>query len=60
MPWAITDEVSTDPMLGGIEITFEQYLAAIDAMTDGKRVVLENGVMTFQDPAPLTQPINGQ
>lgn len=43
MPYAINGQVSQDPLEGGIMITEEQYVAAIDGMTSGLAVTITNG-----------------
>jgi len=58
MPYAADDQISTDPIEGGIEITQQQYQDALAAMLNGKEVVVENGQMVLRDPPPQeeTQP----
>lgn len=56
MPYAINDQVATDPIEGGIEITDEQYVAAVGAITDGRLVRIEDGAMVLKDPPPPPEP----
>lgn len=56
MPYATDDRISTDPIDGGIEISDMQYLAAINAMRDGKFVRIEGGLLVFKDPPPPPEP----
>ncbi len=52
MPYAATGSVSSDPIEGGTEITFEQYEAAIQGMCDGLIVVVEDGQFFLVQPPP--------
>lgn len=61
MPYAKTDQIGTDPIEDGIEITEEQYQEAIDAMLSGLRIVVEDGAMRFEDSKadPSSSPLAG-
>jgi len=52
MPYATNDQISQAPIDGGIEITDDQYTAALQAVLAGKRVVIENGQMVLKAPEP--------
>ncbi|MEE1882858.1 tail fiber assembly protein [Pseudomonas soli] len=50
MPYAVTGSVSSDPIEGGTEISFEQYEAAIQGMCDGLVVLVEDGQFSLAAP----------
>lgn len=56
MPYAANDQISQAPIYGGIEITDEQYTAALQAILAGQRVVIEGGQMALKAPEPPEQP----
>lgn len=53
MPWANTNAVSQDELPGAVEITDEQYLAAIEALCEGRGVSIENGFEIVEAPPPV-------
>jgi len=55
MPYAIDGRVSTSPIEGGVEITQEEYRAAIDGMIAGQVVTIEGGFAVI-DPPPEPEP----
>lgn len=61
MPWAINGTVSHDHIEAGIEITEDQYLAAIQAILAGKLIRIDSGALTFEDqpipPEPERPPL---
>lgn len=50
MPWAAANCVSTSPIAGGVEITDDEYRAAIEGIANGKVVSIEGGVFALIDP----------
>lgn len=52
MPYARDNEVSTDPLEGGIYISFEDYVLAVEGMMEGKVVHIIDGVMVLEVPPP--------
>jgi hypothetical protein len=56
MPYAVDDQVATDEIEGGIEITDEQYVAAVEAVGLGKLIRVEEGELVFKDPPPPEEP----
>ena len=52
MPYAHDGRVSTSPIEGGVEITHEQYRAAIDGMIAGQVVTIEGGFAVIDPPPP--------
>lgn len=62
MPYASKGQVSQDYVEGGIEITSEQYSAAINGMCAGLEVAIEGGFQLLppkepdQDPEPTQTP----
>lgn len=52
MPYAADNQISRDPIDGGIEITDGQYAAALQAMLAGQIVAIEDGQMVLKDPEP--------
>ena len=52
MPYAHDGRVSTSPIEGGVEITQEQYRAAIDGMIAGQVVTIEGGFAVIDPPPP--------
>ncbi|WP_454842278.1 hypothetical protein [Pseudomonas hormoni] len=55
MPYATRGHVSQDYLEGGIEITAEQYCAAIDGMCSGLVVTIEDG-FKISPPEPVPEP----
>lgn len=55
MPYAANNQISQSPIEGGIQITEQQYQAALNAMQEGKTVLVDSGLMTF-GPAPEPDP----
>jgi hypothetical protein len=56
MMWAANGQISTDPVKGGIEITAEQYQAALEGVIAGKVVTVVGGVLRVDFPPPATEP----
>ena len=56
MPYAINGSISTEPLDGAIEITEEQYRAAVDGVCDGMTISIEGGVLSIAVPAPPELP----
>jgi hypothetical protein len=56
MPYAAEKTISTEPFDGAIEITQEQYAAAIQAIIDGKVVTIDGGFFAIIDP-PAPEPL---
>lgn len=55
MPYAANGTVSTNVLVGGIEITDEQYREAIDGMSKGMTVNVDDGFeVTFPSPPEAT------
>lgn len=52
MPYAAENQISQDPIEGGIEITDEQYQAALDGMLAGKLVSIDGGFAVVDPPEP--------
>ena len=52
MPYAHDGRVSTSPIEGGVEITQEQYRAAIDGMIAGQVVTIDGGFAVIDPPPP--------
>ncbi|MFF3703888.1 tail fiber assembly protein [Pseudomonas qingdaonensis] len=52
MPYAAHRVVSTDPFEGAIEITTEQYRAAVEGMVEGMVVSIEGGFSVEFPPQP--------
>jgi len=50
MPWAINGLISTSPIENGIEITEEEYQAALDGIVNGKIISVESGIFSIIDP----------
>lgn len=57
MPYAKENEISTDPLDGGIEITEEQYLAGIEGIINGQMISIANGFEIVDVPEPETPPV---
>lgn len=59
MPYAHNGRISTDPIEGGIEITQDQYIAAIDGMMEGKMVSIDGGfsLVTPEPEEEATEPV---
>lgn len=56
MPYAANDQISHDPIPGGIEITEGQYAAALAGMLEGKVVSIEGGFSIALPPQPDPEP----
>lgn len=62
MPYAIDGQISQESLPGGIEITDEQYQAALDGVLSGQHVQVVDGALIVgalpelapEDPAPPT------
>ena len=52
MPYAHDGRVSTSPIEGGVEITQEEYRAAIDGMIAGQVVTIDGGFAVIDPPPP--------
>jgi hypothetical protein len=52
MPYASNGQISTDPFEGAIEITQEQYDAALAGMLDGRTVTVDGGFAVIDVPVP--------
>jgi len=52
MPYAANGKVATDPFPGALEITNEQYAAAIDGMINGLVVSIDGGFGVHQPESP--------
>ena len=56
--YAAAGTISRDPLLGGIEITENEYQAALAGMLAGLVVTVENGAMIVRDPPePEPEPV---
>lgn len=55
MPYAADDQIAMDPIEGGIEITDEQYAAAVEAVGNYKLIRIEGSQLVFKDQ-PFTPP----
>lgn len=62
MPYAANNQISQDPIEGGIEISDEQYAEALDGMMEGKVVSIDGGFSVAEpaipepeEPAPLSK-----
>ena len=51
MPYAIDNQISTEPIAGGVEITDAQYLAGLTGMAQGLLVRVRGGVFAVEAPA---------
>lgn len=57
MPWASNGQVSTDPIEGGIEISYDDYVVAIEGIVQGKVVIVDdNGFQVVEPPSPDPDP----
>lgn len=56
MPYAAENQVSTDPLDGGIEITQGQYQQAIAGMLEGKIVTIDGGFAVVDPPTHEDEP----
>ena len=52
MAYAAEGRISQSPIKGGIEISAEQYAAALDGMLDGKIVTIAGGFAVIDPPKP--------
>jgi hypothetical protein len=52
MPFAADGQISQSPIDGGVEITIEQYRAALSGMMAGQEVLIEEGELLIREPAP--------
>lgn len=55
--YAANNWIGHDYQDGAIEITEDQYIAAIDAITSGRIVSIDSGVLEFLDPPPPPEPV---
>jgi hypothetical protein len=55
MPYAVKGRVSQDYLEGGVEISSEQYCAAIEGMCSGLEVTIEGG---FKVSPPQSEPVS--
>lgn len=53
MPYAADNQISENPIVGGIEITQEEYSAAVDAIANGYVIRIINNGMQFVHPDDL-------
>lgn len=56
MPYAANNQISTSPVVGGIEITDQQYAEALAGMVSGKQVSIDGGFALIDPPAPEEPP----
>jgi hypothetical protein len=56
MPYAANGKVSTNPFEGAVEITQEQYKAAISGMTKGQMIKVDGGFAAIDPPEPEPKP----
>lgn len=62
--WAGEGRIAQSPISGGVEITAEQYAAALAGMLDGKVVTVEGGFAVIDppqlepDPEPDPEPVD--
>lgn len=58
MPYAANNTISTDPIIGGVQISGEQYQEALEALKGGKIISIDNGFELKEPPHPpeITQP----
>lgn len=56
MPYATNGQISTEPQDGWVEITDEQYQAALEGMMDGRLVVVDGGFAVIEPPEPEATP----
>jgi len=47
MPYAAEDKISQEIIEGGIEITEQEYQNALEAMLEGKKIAIRNGMLRF-------------
>lgn len=52
MPWAINGQISTDALPNGVQITDEQYTAALDGVLSGKLISIDGGFAIIDPPQP--------
>jgi hypothetical protein len=50
MPYAANGVISQDPVEGGIEITEQEYDAALEGVLSGKVIVVSGGAMSVDEP----------
>lgn len=60
MPYAANNQLSTDPIEGGIEITDEQYTEAIDGLVEGKVISIDDGFKVEFPQPPANAEVNAQ
>ncbi|WP_454833148.1 tail fiber assembly protein [Pseudomonas veronii] len=53
MPYAANGIVQQDPIDGGVEITEDQYLEAVEGMVAGLMVTIDGGFKVIAVPAPV-------
>lgn len=56
MPYAANGQISTDAFEGAVEITQEQYEAALAGMMDGRMVSVDDGFAVIDPPEPEPAP----
>ena len=47
MPYAAEDKISEAMIEGGIEITEQEYQEALQAMLEGKKIAIRDGMLRF-------------
>lgn len=52
MPYAHNGQISQSPIEGGIEITQQEYLSALEGMVAGQRVTIDGGFAVVDVPEP--------
>ncbi|AKR54336.1 hypothetical protein XM25_00650 [Devosia sp. H5989] len=52
MPYASEGRIAYDPIEGGIEISVEQYAAALEGVLEGKVVSIAGGALAVEFPPP--------
>ena len=58
MPWAANGQIGTSPIGGGIEISDDEYLAALEGVMTGKLVKVLDGTLAVVDPQPPQPPVH--
>lgn len=56
MPYAIDNQISTEPIAGGVEITDAQYHEALAGMLEGRVVSIDGGFKVDFPPKPEPEP----
>lgn len=52
MPYAAENQISQSPIVGGIEITEQQYADALEGMLAGKVITIDGGFAVIDPPKP--------